>query len=422
VNHGRVLLGFLVALVIGAGAGVGLGPLADSMAATQPGSVAPLTLVEDSVLVEVAEGRVQGLYRSGSWGPVERGTVLARPTSLRTGPESRVRVLFRGATLEARERSAVSVSAPGPVLSVLVESGLALVATGGAPITARAPTHQLSVQGKALGLMVLPERAGVAVLDGEAELSYRGARPTLFAAGRQIDVSEGEITPSVLEPRLVIEEDRTAGGSRGSRFAGRTAPAAAVWLNRGGTYSRVPISFAGLFAVDLSGPRPAPGELVAYDAAGRRAELGLPSSTIEEVLAVLREGSARRRPAAPSPAPEQPLDSGGLAGAPDSVREAETASRAADAEAEALRKLGQRTPAEGARKPSTARKETEPAETVAEPSPPLRADDRSERERGGGTPQPVQLDLGNAPPPEVKADETAKPETRLPRPHPSDVE
>ncbi len=422
MNHGRVLLGFLVALVIGAGAGVGLGPLADSMAATQPGSVPPLTLVEDAVTVEFAEGRVQGLFRSGSWGPVERGTVLARPTSLRTGPESRVRVTFRGATLEARERSAVSVSAPGPVLSVLVESGLAMVATGGAPITVRAPSHQLAAQGKAMGMMVLPERAGVAVLDGEVELSYRGARPSLFAAGRQIDVSEGEITPSVLEPRLVIEEDRTAGGGGGGgRFAGRTAPAASVWVNRGGTYTRVPITFAGLFTVDLAGPRPAPGELVAYDAAGRRAEVGLPSSTIDEVLAVLREASARRRPAAPSPAPEQPLDSGGLAGAPDPVREAETASRAVDAEAEALRKLGQRTPAEGARKPSTGRKETEPAETVAEPSTPPRADDRSERERGGGTPQPVQLDLGNAPPPEVKADENAKPETKLPRPNP-DVE
>lgn len=395
----RILLGFLIALALGGGAGAAIGPLAESMSPPRISDQRPPNIDPGRVVVDAVEGVVQVLDRGGEWVDIEADSRFGRPARLRTvGAASSVSLAFRGVRLAAGHDAELMLSAPGPEPAVLVTRGHVRVHRGAADIELFVPDREVKLVGRTFGVWVREDEVTVAVLDGELELHAPGRKPIKFARGRELLVNSRRVIPSVLEQRLQIQVQGTS--RRGARYTltGRTAPhARVVHTDARERQDILRVSPAGVFSVDLRDRRPEPGELVAYDAAGRRAEVDAPSITLEEVVEQLSGGVVKAK--APSEAAKPPA--------------AEEASAAKAA-------------------PPTKQAPAAPPPKASPPPPPppkaARERPRPSSERGRTPPRPIELELGGGgvkspkleEKPEIDPAEASKPKPKpKPRPKPT---
>lgn len=304
-----MVLGFVAAAALGGGGGAAIGPVAQGMAPTRFADTARPTVDHTQVSVEGLEGHAEVLNAYGEWRPVVAGDVLHRPLTVRTlGPDARLSLFFKGVRLVALRDSQLRVSAPGaaPAITVVDGNVLALRTTG--EMTAYAPAQQVKVTGQAFGIWVRGEDVAVSVLDGELELLPPNNKPIKFARGREIVVAD-RVSPVALEQALEIQVQGTSRRGARTTLTGRVPIHAQVFrADERGQTEPVPVSAAGVFSVDLADKQPAPGELVAYDSAGRRAEVDSPSESLDVVLAALTKGASlpARAPARPAAEAQKP--------------------------------------------------------------------------------------------------------------------
>ncbi len=111
------------------------------------------------------------------------------------------------------------------------------------------------------------------------------------------------MTPRGLEPQLVIKVTDESKKRDERKIAASVPPGAAVFVKTGsGGYERVPVSPAGKLTVTLTGREASKGELIAFDAAGRSAQLGGGSPEgVKAALAGAVEKPVEEAPEIPKP-------------------------------------------------------------------------------------------------------------------------
>lgn len=284
----RLILGFGIAAVVGGGAGAAIGPIAKSMATPR---AAPSSLTEidvGRVQIESVKGKVQALNAKGDWISVDSKARVHRPVRIRTvGWDSQATLSFKGVRLVVEQNADLMLSAPGPSPSILVQAGHVRLHRGTGDIAMYIPDREVKLIGQTYGVWVRDERVAVAVLEGELEVKAGGHKAMKFANRREL-VLVDRVVPALLDERLQIQVKGTS--RRGYRYTltGRTAPhALVVHVDDKGKRNILKVSSAGVFSVDLLDRRPQPGQLVAYDSAGRRAEVDSPSASLKEIVASL---------------------------------------------------------------------------------------------------------------------------------------
>lgn len=380
----RILLGFLAALVLGGGAGAAIAPVAQRMAPARLQDTRPPAIDPGKVVVESVKGEVQMLDRAGEWVGVVSASRVSRPVRLRTvGADGEVSLAFRGVRVVAAMQADFMLSAPGPEPSILVSDGHVRIHRGANPLQLFVPDREIKLTGKTFGVYVQAKAVTVAVLDGELEVQAPGRKPIKFARGRELAITARRLMPAVLDKQLSIEVQGTS--RRGYRYTltGRTAPhARVVHTDDDKREKLLDVSPAGIFSVNLLDRRPPAGTLVAFDAAGRRAEVDRPSQTLDEVVAALTGGigspkpAAAETPAKAEPEPEPAAPNAPASPAPEPAPAAEPAP-------------APKAPAEVA--PREPKKAAPAREAARKPAPRTKA-------RGKRPPEPVKLELGGGDP------------------------
>ena len=338
-----MILGFAVALVIGGGAGAAIGPMAQSMAAPKAADSQLPNLDLGRVDVETVAGTVQMQDAKGDWVNIEPGDRLTRPLAIRTvGAEGRVGLAFKGIRLVGEHGTHFMLSAPGMESSVLLQSGHLRVYRGSGDLALYIPDREVKLLGQTFGVWVREKGVAVAVLDGELEVKAPGRKPMKFARGRELVLAK-RVVPAVLDQKLEVQVQGTS--RRGYRYTltARTAPHAhVVHTDDKGNQKVLQVSPAGVFSVDLLDRRPQPGQLVAYDSAGRRAEVDKPSISLSEVVEALSGAAPAKaeaaQPAEPAKAPAEsppPAETSPAKAAPEPAKAAPAKKRTVKAKPKA---------------------------------------------------------------------------------------
>lgn len=293
------LIGFVASVAIAAGGGFLLGPLGSSGRSEAAVAAPPPFLTPVRVLIEEANGDVEVLAPGGMWRRVVSGETLDRPTVLQThGPDASITVSFDTTRLVAQHDARVMLGGVG-ALAVQLDSGRLLVHSRAGQVSISAPLQQAKVTGDAFGVWSRGDVLAAAVLDGTASIETAGGIATQYTKGREILLLAKGPTPTVMVPELRIEAQKIEKSGKAYRVVGQTQSSAVVLVRDGAQHNAVALSSNGTFEASIEGASPKPGELVAHDAAGRRAELNKPSQTLDEVLASLSKGASIATPPPP---------------------------------------------------------------------------------------------------------------------------
>jgi hypothetical protein len=292
-NTNRLILGFIVALILGGGGGFAVELLAAREKTPFETTPLPAKNISDRIVIESVRGSVRVLAPSGTWRPAREGDTLERPTGIKAdGPEASITLFHAGVRVVAQRDARVMIGAAG-TLGLVVDSGQLLVHSSAGKVKVQVPSSQASLVGDAFGVWARRESLTVAVLDNDVALQS-ATQATKYPSGREVVLTSGGAVPSVLAPQLKIEVQSIE--KQGGRFAitaKANMPNAAVYVKRGARYEEVPVGQFGSFTVVLDRQDPVEGELVAYDAAGRRAQIDRPSEMLDRTLEALAKNATR---------------------------------------------------------------------------------------------------------------------------------
>lgn len=282
--------GFVIALGIGLLGGFGVRALADGMA-TPEIELAERRGPDDFLRVQEIGGDAWLLTESGQWRPAREEDVVTRPTGFRTAEDARLRLFTGGATIEASRGARVLVSGPKNVLRLYAERGRVVVHSPEENVEIVLGT--VEVAGRSFGVWSRGNRSVVAAISRDVVIKRNGQQQR-FGPGNEILVGADAMVPTAMAPELRVELEKVE--RRGNKFyaEGRTSKHAVLMLAGPGERTQVPVGPEGRFTTVISQLIPAPGELVAYDAAGREAQVGHPSPSLE-VVAERLSGKGDRR-------------------------------------------------------------------------------------------------------------------------------
>lgn len=285
----KAIVGFGAAVLLGGGGAAALNMLAGDLAPNVSARALPPVADTNAVQLIAVKGEVKALMPDGEWRYVRPGIALSRPTGFEVvGPDASITVRFRGVTLEASLGAKVLVGAPGLGFGLQVEKGRVLVARNAKDVVTHVPRLDAVVRGQAYGIWAHDDEASVSILGERAEIEHGENEPERYGKSREILVTKTKLTPSVLSDVLKIDVRSTTKRGRGFRVSGRTARGAIVKVrNEDGGWDDVRVSISGSFAADVANDPPGAGELVAFDSAGRRAEIGKASRALTAVVAAL---------------------------------------------------------------------------------------------------------------------------------------
>lgn len=288
----RIVAGLVVALGVGVGAGLLVGPLARGLGpVTEPSLPAPLPVGAQLEVVYV-KGRVFAQTPRGPREQIDTGSVVHRPAVV--GVESlRGKAVLGGPgfKLFAEHGARVSLSGLPASNALVLEDGFVLISAR-APVVVHVPRHDVKVSGTTFSVWMNDDRMRTAVIEDSVELQLGGKPPKKYARRREIIVSGGTSSSSLLPSRveLFIEEvDRRSNG--GFVVRGRTSPRAIVLYRGEKGVQRVRVRNNGGFTAYISAPNPR--SLAAYDGSGRWAILDVPSPTVEDYMEVVFGNGAR---------------------------------------------------------------------------------------------------------------------------------
>jgi hypothetical protein len=288
----------MAAAAIGGGGGYSLGLISDSLAAHAPPQGATV-MGDREMRVEDVAGEARILAPDGTWLTVRSGDPLSPPSCIEAnGPLSTFRAKLGRAQISAGHDARVLISENAGALQL--DRGHVKVT--GAWMSTHVPLHRMKVAGTSYGIWAEENRVIIAVIEGEVEVTSNG-EPIKYAGGREIVYRGKTITPQALAKELTIQvtDEQQRGSER--RITAIVPPASIVMKKTAEGYERVDVPGSGKIAVTLAGREPSPGELVAFDAAGRSAHLG---GTPEAVKAALSGESKAIEPKTIEPPPAAP--------------------------------------------------------------------------------------------------------------------
>lgn len=296
------MTGFVVAFVIGGGGGYALTPLAASGKTASTSAQLAVQAAPPRLLIEDVTGVAKVLTKGDVWRRARQGDTVERPTVILTeGPESSITVSQNGMRIIARHDARALLGTQSGSLSIQLDSGLVIVYARGNQAHVYVPMTQAVLSGEAFGVWAKPDHLVTAVLDGEVAMDTPSIS-SKYAKGREIMLTPKGPVPLVLASQLEIEVEKTEKAGARWKMSGKTTPNAEILARHGSRFDRAEVAPNGTFTVDLDTREPQLGDVVAYDAAGRRAEVNLPSETLDDVLNALSKGEklvARSTPTTP---------------------------------------------------------------------------------------------------------------------------
>jgi len=301
-----MLTGLTTALVIAGLGGGGVRVLAAKVSLPEPPGVS-VARAKQRIEARVVAGDVQAMTVDGTWRGLTQGSALERPAGVAAFGQAAAELVYGSTAVTVSRGATVHFNAPGRPLRLYLESGRVAVRKLGASIVTTVPGASLTIEGQHYGVFVRGDRTTIAVRDGELVVTLRGEQTT-YAKGREVNITSTGATYGVFPPRLSVAIQSSREVADGYAVVGKTAPHAEVVVRRGDTFETVPVSLSGVFETRIAAASPEPGELIAFDAAGRHAEVGKPSASSGELVKSIGEASKREavevKAKAPAPAPK----------------------------------------------------------------------------------------------------------------------
>ncbi|MBK6687498.1 MAG: FecR domain-containing protein [Deltaproteobacteria bacterium] len=302
----KIALGFVVALVVGGGAGLGLNLAAGGLVAV-PAPNAGQAMWDPPLTVTSVTGEVEALGREATWRSVRAGDLLPRPIAIRTrGFGSEVQLSFRGTEVQAGHDAELVLGAAGIETWLQLDAGRVLVVRKARPLTVAIPARGLEISGTSYAVRVVDKKVTLAVLDGEAGVKRGPDAPVTFGRAREVVITEKQMAPLVIEPKLELAITGVTRIGKKATIAGKTSPLAELFLDRGGGFEQLVLNAAGTFTFEIEANEVPAGALVAVDTLGRRAEPNRPSPSLEELLRTMGAPAPTARAEAPAPPPSEP--------------------------------------------------------------------------------------------------------------------
>lgn len=255
---------------------------------------APQALIEQEapapIRVSAAGGSVHIVTPAGTYRPARVGDSMLRPAGIRVESADAFARLARGSVdVLFSHHARVAISPKGGSLTLYPSRGRVIVSSAAQPVEAVVAPLDLVVRGRAFGLWVHEREAWIAVLGEDVRVIGKSGTEEVFGPGREIIVTRNRIEPRARPPQLEVEGLGIS--ARGGRniFSGKTSPFAQVLVRASnGTINVVDVAPDGTFSAVIARDRPRPGEVIAHDAAGRFAEIGLPVSTAGSIEDAIR--------------------------------------------------------------------------------------------------------------------------------------
>ena len=298
----RTVVGLVVGLILAAGGGLGVRAIADSPKKNLAPPGAERAVADTNFRVVAVRGTARALALSGAWRPLQKDDVVPRPSGVDVGPgDTLVSLTSSDITLNASHGARATFNAGGMPLRVYVDRGRVWVQSARDTVDAVVERHQTTISGRSFGLWVRDGKLLVSAIAREITVR-RGDRQNTYSPGTEVVIGSDGVRTRTLPTELSLDLDNAR--KDGGRWSvdGRTSPAAVVFGLVAGQYQEVAVSSEGRFTASLAEQIPAQRELIAFDSAGREAQVGQRSQPLE--------AKAGRRRAADDEAPEpEPVES-----------------------------------------------------------------------------------------------------------------
>ena len=250
-----------------------------------PGSEHPRALAAPAEL-EVLEvkGRVLARTPRALRTALDSGSLIHRPAAISV-ESSRGKVVLAepGIKLMAEHGARLMWNGSSASNAILLEDGFVLVSARSA-VEVHVPRYAVKVTGKIFSVWLDEDRVRTAVIEDSVELQIGDDPPEKYARRRDIIVSGGTASPSLLASRLELSVQDVARRGSGFMVRGRTTPRA-ILLYRGEKITeRIRVRSSGSFSAVI--PDSDPRFLAAFDGSGRRAFVDVPSPTVDDFMEV----------------------------------------------------------------------------------------------------------------------------------------
>lgn len=386
----RTVVGLVVGLILAAGGGLGVRAIADSPKKNVPPPGTERAVADANFRVVAVRGNARALALSGAWRPLQKDDVVPRPSGVDVGPgDTLVSLTSSDITLNASHGARATFNASGMPLRVYVDRGRVWVQSARDTVDAVVERHQTTISGRSFGLWVRDGKLLVSAIAREITVR-RGDRQNTYSPGTEVVIGSDGVRTRSLPTELSLDLDNARKDGGRWTVEGRTSPAAVVLGLVAGQYQELTVSSEGRFNASLAEQVPAQRELIAFDSAGREAQVGQRSQPLE--------AKAGRRRAADDEAPEpEPVETT----APQLERtrpleEQRAAQNAAQPKANPGRRPGAQPKAAGKAEKAD---EGEDAISLDEPEEPAPSGHRSQKIK-------IESDVPRATPTEKKSEAT----------------
>ncbi|MFO0728316.1 MAG: hypothetical protein U1E65_31335 [Myxococcota bacterium] len=401
----RLLAGLVIMLVIGLGGGFGVRTLAAGMPVAEA-STNDRVFVDRSLRVSLLRGSAKLLASHGEWRPALKDDVVSRPTGFDvSGGDTQLTLVSPDLNLSASHGARGVLNAGGQPLRIYVDRGRVWVQSPKESVEIRVDRFALELSGRSYGVWIQDNRVLVSAI-GRDLVIRRGGQENSYPPGTEVVATHDSLRTRQIPSELSVEID---GAHReGSKWTveGHTSPTATVLVVDQGTATEVPLSADGKFSAALAQQVPGKRELVVFDSAGREAQVGQPSSTLEKVA----DKKGRRAKDEPDDKVEpEPEPASSPNPAPHVALEASKPSPKADKPEKGEKKGGKK----GGKKHDTASEEPDDGDSIqlGDFSKP---DVTEQAPKGGATP-PTKVDLPKTEPPPSVAPASRPPEKPAPK-------
>jgi len=276
-----MIIGVAGCLVLGVGGGLAVRAVAD-VAPVQEQVAEEKVAPDGKMRVAAITGGARVLSRTGVWRPAKKDDVIRRPSGfdVRAGISS-LSLAGTDVSLSASNGAHGVINGPGQPLRIYLDDGHVVVQSPKELVTVVVAREGAEISGRSFGVKIEDGRVLVAGIGREVEVKRRG-QSNKFPQATEALLSSLGFRQVALPEQLTVTMEGVEKKAAKWAMRGRTSPTAWVMLRaERGAYQAVPVEADGRFTAMIDGQSPVSGELIAYDSAGRTAEVGAPSGAID---------------------------------------------------------------------------------------------------------------------------------------------
>lgn len=304
----RFLVGLFVMLAISVGGGLGVRSLAGGMPVAEA-STNDRVMIDRSLRVSTLRGTARLLAAHGEWRSAQKDDVIGRPSGFEIGPgDTHLTLVSPDLTLSASHGAKGLLNGPGQPLRIYSDRGRIWVQSPKENVEIRIDRFGLEIAGRSYGVWAQDGRVLISAI-GRDIVVRRGGQETTFSPGSEVVATHDGLRTRQAPSELTIEIDAARRDTTRWSIDGHTSPTATVLVVDQGQATEVPVSGDGRFTALLSQQVPGKRELIAFDSAGREAQVGQPSASLEKIAEKKgrRAREAEADDARPEPEPEPSL-------------------------------------------------------------------------------------------------------------------